>query len=70
MSDRSLAKDSAGTAEPFQEIAVGTFVGLCRDRRGLEPPYDVQGHGLVRVASEAADFEIEAASVERLTERR
>ena len=40
------------------------------DRRGLRSPHDVQRHGLMRVAAEAADFEIEVTSIEGIAERR
>ena len=40
------------------------------DRGGLWPPHDVERDGLVRVAAEAADFEIEVTGVEGITERR
>ena len=39
------------------------------DRRGLRSPHDVQGHGLMRVAAEASDFEIEVTSIEGIAER-
>jgi len=40
------------------------------DGRGLGPSHNVERNGLVRVAAETADFEIEVASVEGVTERR
>jgi len=39
------------------------------DGRGLGPSHDVERDGLVRVAAEAADFEIEVTGIERITER-
>ena len=40
------------------------------DGRGLGPSHNVERNGLVRVAAETADFEIEVASIERIAERR
>ena len=40
------------------------------DGRGLCPPHNIQGDGLMRVAAEAADFEIEVTSIEGIAERR
>ena len=37
------------------------------DGRGLWPPNDVERDGLVRVAAEAADFQIEVTSIEGIT---
>jgi hypothetical protein len=39
------------------------------NRRGLWSPHDVERHGLVRVAAEAADFKIGEASVEGVAKR-
>jgi len=39
------------------------------DRHGLWPSHDVERNGLVRVAAEAAHFEIEVASIEGIAER-
>ena len=36
--------------------------------RGLRSPHDVERDGLVRVAAEAADFEIKVASIEGVAE--
>ena len=40
------------------------------DRRGLRSPHDVERDGLVRVAAEAAHFEIEVTAIEGVAERR
>jgi hypothetical protein len=40
------------------------------DGRRLGAPNDVQRHRLMRIAAEAFDFEIEIASVQRVTQRR
>ena len=40
------------------------------DGRGLWAPHDVERDGLVRVAAEAAHFEIEVTSIEGIAERR
>jgi hypothetical protein len=39
------------------------------DGRGLRPSHDVERHGLMRVAAEASDFEIEVTSIEGIAER-
>ena len=39
------------------------------DRRCLRSPHDVEGNGLVGVAAQATDFEIEITGVDRVTQR-
>lgn len=36
---------------------------------GLRTPHDVQRHGLMRIAAETFDFEIQISGVKRVTER-
>jgi len=40
------------------------------DRCRLRSAHDVEGNGLVRVAAEAADFEIAVSGIERIAQRR
>ena len=57
---------AGGSARSIPPHVAFQFVG----RRGLRSSHDVQRHGLVRVATEASDFDIEIARIERVTERR
>lgn len=40
------------------------------DRRCLRSPHDVEGHGLMRLAAEAADFKIKISRVNGVPEGR
>jgi hypothetical protein len=49
----------------FAPHVASEFVNRCR----LRSPHDVEGNGLMRVAAQAADFEIAIARIECVTER-
>ena len=40
------------------------------DRRRLGPAHDIQRHGLVRITTEAPDFEVAVACIQRIAQRR
>src|SRR5215469_10919182 len=53
----------------FRTILAAQVALQLVDRRRLRPPHDGERYGLVRVAAEAANFEIGVVRVESVTER-
>jgi hypothetical protein len=58
-----------GIAANVRAVLVSHVALQFMDRCGLWPSYDVERDGLMRVAAEAADFEIEVTRIEGVAER-
>jgi hypothetical protein len=56
---------------PHLRAILASHVALqLMNRHRLRPPHDVEGNGLIGVATETSDFQIAVTGIERVTERR